>query len=102
MLGLIQKIFGEGVDLQEKLSEGAIVIDVRSPGEFSGGHVKGSKNIPLGDIGAKIKTIKKWNKPIITCCASGMRSGSAATLLKREGVEAYNGGPWQSVQRKSN
>lgn len=99
MLGLIQKLFGPGVDLSEKMKEGAIVIDVRSPGEFSGGHVKGSKNIPLGDISTRMDKIKKWNKPIITCCTSGMRSGSAATILKRNGVDAYNGGPWQKVDR---
>lgn len=99
MLGFIQKLFSPGVDLSEKMKEGAIVIDVRSPGEFSGGHVKGSKNIPLGDISTRMDKIKKWNKPIITCCTSGMRSGSAATILKRNGVDAYNGGPWQKVNR---
>ncbi len=99
MLGFIKKLFGPGVDLSEKMSEGAIILDVRSPGEYQGGHVKGSKNIPLDKIGEKMETIKKWNKPVITCCASGMRSGSAASILKRNGVEAYNAGPWQKADR---
>lgn len=99
MLGFIKKLFGPGVDLAEKMNEGAIIVDVRSPGEYAGGHVKGSKNIPLGNIEAKLDTIKKWNKPVITCCASGMRSGSAASTLKRNGVEAYNAGPWQKADR---
>jgi rhodanese-related sulfurtransferase len=47
----------------------------------------------------KIETIKKWNKPVITCCASGMRSGSAASILKKNGVEAYNAGPWQKADK---
>jgi len=99
MLGFIKKLFGPGVDLSEKMSEGAIILDVRSPGEYQGGHVKGSKNIPLDKIDGKMVTIKKWNKPVITCCASGMRSGSAASILKRNGVEAYNAGPWQKADR---
>jgi len=37
------------------------------------------------------------NKPIVFCCASGMRSGSAASMLKREGIEAYNGGSWVNL-----
>ena len=99
MLGFIKKLFGSGVDLSKKMSEGAIIVDVRSPGEYAGGHVKGSKNIPLDKISGKIETIKKWNKPVITCCASGMRSGSAASILKNNGVEAYNAGPWQKANK---
>jgi rhodanese-related sulfurtransferase len=97
MLGFIKKLFGPGVDLSEKMSEGAIIVDVRSPGEYAGGHVKGSKNIPLDKISEKIETIKKWNKPVITCCASGMLS--AASILKNNGVEAYNAGPWQKADK---
>jgi phage shock protein E len=37
---------------------------------------------------------------VITCCASGMRSGSATAILKQAGVEAYNGGSWMSLQNK--
>ena len=99
MLGFIKKLFGPGVDLIEKMSEGAIIVDVRSPGEYAGAHVKGSKNIPLDKISGKIETIKKWNKPVITCCASGMRSGSASIILKKNGVEAYNVGPWQKADK---
>ena len=77
MLGLLKKLFGPKVDLKQKLQEGAIIVDVRSSGEFAGGHVKGSKNIPLGSISSKIKTIQKWNIPIITCCASDIRSRNA-------------------------
>ena len=97
MLGFIKKLFGSGVDLSKKMSDGAIIVDVRSPGEYAGGHVKGSKNIPLDKISGKIEAIKKWNKPVITCCASGMRSGSAASILKQNGVEAHNGGSWQKT-----
>ena len=99
MFDFIKKLFGPGVDLKEILAQGAVIVDVRSPGEFSGGHVKGSKNIPLDKISNKMNTIKKWNKPVITCCATGMRSGSAASILKNSGVEAFNGGAWTKVNR---
>ena len=86
--------------IQEFLEKGAIIIDVRSPGEFSGGHIKGSKNIPLNEINAKINEIKKLNKPVIACCASGMRSSQATSILKQNGIDAINGGGWQSLQSK--
>jgi rhodanese-related sulfurtransferase len=86
--------------IQEFIEKGAIIIDVRSPGEFSGGHIKGSKNIPLNEIGAKINEIKKLNKPVIACCASGMRSSQATSILKQNGIDAINGGGWQNLQSK--
>jgi len=93
--------FGLGSKDTEKISEylqnKAVVIDVRTPGEFADGHVKGSVNIPLGVIANKIDTIKKYNKQIITCCRSGARSGSAATILNNNGIDSINGGPWQTV-----
>ena len=84
----------------DQCKKGAIIIDVRSPGEFAGGHIKGAKNIPLNEIGAKINEIKKLNKPVITCCASGMRSSQATSILKQNGVDTINGGGWQSLQSK--
>ena len=51
------------------------------------------------EVERKIETIKKWNKPVITCCASGMRSSSAASILKKNGLEAYNAGPWQKADK---
>ena len=84
------------------LEKGAVVIDVRTPGEFKGGHVKGSINIPLDTITKEIARIKKMNKPVVACCASGMRSGSASIILKNNGIEACNGGSWGKVNRKIN
>jgi rhodanese-related sulfurtransferase len=87
-------------DIQEFVAKGAVIIDVRSPGEFSGGHIKGSKNIPLDTIGSKINEIKKGNKPVIACCASGMRSAQATSILKQNGIEVINGGGWSSLNSK--
>lgn len=83
--------------IEQYLKNGAVVIDVRTPEEFQEGHVQGSKNIPLQVISGHIEEIVKLGKPVITCCRSGARSGSAATILKQHGVDAINGGPWGSV-----
>ncbi|WP_100615037.1 rhodanese-like domain-containing protein [Confluentibacter citreus] len=87
-------------DIKGFLKKGAIIIDVRTKAEYSQGAIAGSKNIPLQIIDSKIDDIKKLNKPIITCCASGMRSGSAASILKRHHIEVINGGGWASLKTK--
>ena len=84
--------------IDDFMSRGAVIIVVRTQGEFVNGAIKGSKNIPLQVINTKVNQIKKLNKPVITCCASGMRSGSAASFLRNNGVEAMNGGGWSSLQ----
>jgi len=87
-------------NINEFKAKGALIIDVRSVGEFQGGHIRGSKNIPLNTIENKINDIKKENKPVIVCCQSGMRSAQAASILKRNYIEVINGGGWQSLDRK--
>lgn len=86
-------------DYAELLGRGAVVIDVRTKGEYSGGHISGSLNIPLDRLAADSKKLKK-NVPVITCCASGMRSASAKGLLKEKGYEVVNGGSWHGLQAK--
>ncbi len=88
----------ESQDLNALMERGAVILDVRTPGEFNTGHVVGSKNIPLDSIAASIDELKTMNVPIITCCASGMRSGVAANQLKSVGIESVNGGSWYSVK----
>jgi rhodanese-related sulfurtransferase len=96
MLGL----GGKTESVKEFVDKGAIIIDVRTPGEFQGGHIKGSKNIPLNTIGNQIESIKKLNKPVIACCASGMRSSQATSILKSNGIDVINGGGWSSLESK--
>ena len=96
----IFNLFGGNTNVastEQYLQNGAVVIDVRTIEEFEEGHVQGSKNIPLNTIGSHLDEIKNLNKPVITCCRSGARSGSAATIWKQQGVDAINGGPWGSV-----
>ena len=96
-MSFIRKILGLGpkVDCHELLANGAVLIDVRTPEEFAQGNAKGSKNVPLDTISNKVKKIEQLKKPIVLCCRSGMRSGQATAILKRNGItEVYNGGPW--------
>lgn len=80
------------------LDKGALIIDVRTPDEYRGGHIKESVNIPLNLIPKKANELKRKNKPIVVCCRSGARSGMAANQLRQAGIEVENGGPWNSVQ----
>jgi len=100
-MGILNSIFGnKSKKIKDFQSRGALIIDVRTKGEYDQGAIPGSKNIPLQVINSKINEIKKLNKPVITYCASGMRSGSAATILKAQGIEAMNGGGWFSLSQK--
>jgi phage shock protein E len=74
-----------------------LVIDVRTPSEFMGGHVAGSINIPLQEIQQRVDEIKKMQQPIILCCASGNRSGQATQYLQSLGIDCENGGSWLDV-----
>jgi len=73
------------------------VVDVRTRAEYSGGHVKGSVNIPLQEITSHIEEIKAMEQPIIFCCASGGRSGQATQYFKSLEVNCENGGSWLDV-----
>ncbi len=100
MLGFIKKLFGPGTDFRKLMETGAVIVDVRSQGEYRSGHIPGSKNIPLEQVKSKVAELKKSGKPVITVCRSGARSGMAKSVLAAAGVEVYNGGPWNSLQRK--
>ncbi len=73
------------------------IVDVRTPGEFMGGNVAGSNNIPLQEIQNHKDEIQAMQQPIVLCCASGMRSGQATIYLRSLGVDCENGGSWLDV-----
>ncbi|MEO6832874.1 MAG: rhodanese-like domain-containing protein [Chitinophagaceae bacterium] len=76
------------------------IVDVRTPGEFMCGNVVDSINIPLQELHLRLEEIKTLPQPIILCCASGIRSGQAATFLQGIGVDCMNGGSWLDVNFK--
>lgn len=101
MFGFLESMMGTSVKYDELVADGAIILDVRSKEEYKQGHIKNSINIPLDQLSNNIKKLNK-DKVIITCCLSGGRSGMAKGILKQNGFEVHNGGPWTSLQRQLN
>lgn len=80
-------------DAHEKVAAGALLLDVRSEGEFRSGSIAGAKNIPVAALGQRMSELDKA-RPVVVFCASGMRSASAAGYLKRNGFqEVHDLGP---------
>lgn len=78
---------------REKVAAGALLLDVRSEAEFKGGGIPGAKNIPVQVLASKLGDLDRA-RPIIVYCASGMRSGTAASMLRRKGfAEVHDLGP---------
>lgn len=65
------------------------LLDVRTPGEYSRGHIEGFKNIPVDELREHLEEIEK-NKPVYVICQSGLRSYIATCILEGSGYEAYN------------
>lgn len=102
MINFLKKLFKPtpAVDYKTLVKNGAPIIDVRTQAEYQQGHIKGSINIPLNELPQQLHQVKK-DRPIITCCASGMRSAQARRVLMSKGFsEVYNGGGWTTVQNK--
>ncbi len=100
MFDFIKKLFGNNsTDFQALVKSGAQIVDVRTEAEYDNGHIRNSKNIPLQNLSNAADKLDK-SRPVITCCASGMRSASAKTMLEEMGFETYNGGGWKSLQEK--
>jgi phage shock protein E len=98
-MNFLELIFGKKVNLQEVISNGAVILDVRTKGEYQIGHLRNSINIPVENLTQNLKKLNK-NRPIITCCASGSRSASARRILNSNGFEqVYNGGSWHSLRK---
>lgn len=68
----------------------AILLDVRTPEEYGGGHVPGSRNLPLQQIEKIIAIAEKKETPLFVYCQSGARSRQAVSLLQRMGYENVN------------
>jgi phage shock protein E len=103
MINTLKKIFGmeSAVNYAELVKIGAIILDVRSKAEYSSGHIEGSINISVDQLSNNLYKLKDKNKPIITCCASGIRSASAKSILLSNGyIQVYNGGGWSSLKNK--
>ncbi len=99
-MSIISKLIGgnKKEKIKSFLENGAVVIDVRNPGEFEARRYEGSKNIPLNKIQDELENIKALNKPVVVCCASGVRSGHAKSLMEKQGIEVINAGGWRALR----
>lgn len=101
MFGFLNSLFGQPDNKQliEAIKEGAFLVDVRTPAEFSGGSVKGAVNIPLDSVGSQLAKFKD-KKHIVVFCRSGNRSGQAKGILEQNGFQnVINGGTWENVSQ---
>ena len=73
---------------QFEQTPGAVLLDVRTPQEFSQGHLPHSKNIPLGDYTKLAHIVPDKNTPLFIYCYSGSRSRQAVKALQRMGYGA--------------
>ena len=84
-------------------NEEALVLDVRTEAEFSKGHIKNSRNIPLAALQTRLGELEKHkNQPVLAYCSSGTMSGKACRVLKKSGfsnVHNIGGGvhAWQDA-----
>ncbi len=86
------------VPLRQMLQDGGVIVDVRTPCEFIGGHITGAWNCPAEDLNVYLDIIRKWDKPVIVCSADDRRSFHAARRLKQLGIAAFDGGSWDELQ----
>ncbi len=88
--------------LENKIANGAVILDVRTETEYEMGHVIGSINISLGTIRERYVELDT-SKTYITCCSHGLRSLKVESILKDKGYKnVYNGGTWSDLEEMIN
>jgi phage shock protein E len=103
MIKIFKKYFNNAAstDYGALAKQGAIILDVRTKREYADGHINGSINIAVDQLVNNLSSLPDKSKTIITCCASGMRSASAKSILILYGyTSVHNGGSWASLQTK--
>ena len=90
-MSFLSNLFGGGnnetrEEAHRMVEEGALLLDVRTPGEFSGGHLDGAINIPVQELGGRLDEVAK-DRPVVVYCRSGARSERARQMLVANGVE---------------
>jgi len=77
-------------EARQLVAQGAILLDVRSPQEFAGGHIEGALNIPIRELGERVGELGDKNGQIIVYCQSGVRSVIAKRVLERRGFASVH------------
>jgi len=83
-------------DAVRLMNQGAVVLDVRSRDQYDAGHLIDARNVPSADLSQSVETLKKYReKPVLTCCETGMTASAAARTLREQGfskVASLRGG----------
>lgn len=87
-----------GETARARVEAGALLLDVRTTGEFAGGHVEGAINIPLSDLEARFSELET-DRGVVVYCQMGSRSARAATILRQRGVDVFDLGAMSSWPR---
>lgn len=87
---------GEAKTLVE---QGALLLDVRTPEEFSSGHLSGAKNIPVQELAGRMRELPPTSRSVVVYCRSGGRSASAAKLLRSSGYQVHDLGAMANWNR---
>lgn len=79
-----------GSEARRLVETGARLVDVRTPEEFTTGHVPGAVNIPVQELERRMGELSSKEQPVVVYCHSGNRSGRAARMLKSAGYAAVH------------
>jgi len=74
-----------GADARALVQGGALLVDVRTPQEYSAGHIEGAVNIPVSELGARLPELGEKQRSVVVYCRSGARSARAKALLESKG-----------------
>jgi len=92
---------GASSEIQE-IPAGALIVDVRSAGEYQDGHFPGARNIPVDEIGARTAELGDKGKPIVVYCRAGHRASVAKAQLEKAGfMNVVNGGSLEAMLKLS-
>ncbi len=83
----------DGPEARRLVGGGALLLDVRTAGEFADQHIDGAVNVPFDEVEARLAELGPATRPIVAYCHSGRRSGIAATALRARGYTVWDLGP---------
>jgi rhodanese-related sulfurtransferase len=105
-MGIFSSLFGGGragdPEARRLIAGGALLLDVRSPEEFASGHVEGALNIPVQVLPRRLHEVRggRSDGTVVVYCRSGMRSASAARILRAAGFTVHDAGGMSNLQAR--
>lgn len=82
-------------EARQLVRDGALLLDVRTPEEFSDRHVEGARNIPVDELPQRLGELPR-DRVVVVYCHSGARSARAAGVLRGAGYRVRDLGPMRA------